>query len=66
MPEIEFTINNETGEMDMRIEGVHGPSCSDIADKVKEVLGAPSAEENTPDFHVRAYTSRQVQGKGRN
>ncbi len=65
MPEIEFTINNETGEMDMRIDGIQGPGCADIADKVKEVLGKPSAEENTPEYHVRTRNNRQVQGKGR-
>jgi len=66
MPEIEFTINNETGEMEMRIEGVKGPACADIADKVKEVMGAPAREENTPEYHVRAHTSRQVKGQGGN
>ena len=65
MPEIEFTINNETGEMDMRIEGVQGPGCADIADKVKEIMGAPSVEENTPEYHVRVQANRQVKGKGR-
>lgn len=65
MPEIEFTINNETGEMSMRIDGVQGPGCSEIADKVKEVMGQPSLEENTPAYHVRVQASRQVKGKGR-
>lgn len=65
MPEIEFTINTETGEMDMKIDGVQGPSCADIADKVKEVMGQPSVEENTPEYHVRTQTNRHVQGKGR-
>ncbi len=41
MPEIEFTINNDTGEMDLKIEGVKGSACADIANKVKEVMGAP-------------------------
>ena len=65
MPEIEFTINHESGEMEMRIEGVKGPSCSDIAEQVKEVMGAPSVEEKTPEYHARVQTSRQVKGKGR-
>lgn len=65
MPEIEFTINNQTGEMEMRIEGVQGPACAEIADKVKEVLGAPTVEENTPEYHVRTHTRPQVQGRGR-
>ncbi len=65
MPEIEFTINNDTGEMEMRIDGVQGPACSEIADKVKEVMGAPSVEQKTADYHVRPHINRQVQGKGR-
>ena len=65
MPEIEFTINNDTGEMEMRIDGVQGPACSEIADKVKEVMGAPSVEQKTTDYYARAHINRQVQGKGR-
>lgn len=63
MPEIEFTINTETGEMTMRIDGVQGPSCADIADKVKEVMGQPSVEENTPEYHVRVQANSQVKSR---
>lgn len=65
MPEIEFTINNDTGEMDLKIEGVKGPACADIADKVKEVMGAPNVEENTQEYYARVHTSQQIKGKGR-
>ena len=66
MAEIEFTINNDTGEMEMRIDGVQGPACSEIADKVKEVMGAPTVEQKTADYYARPHINRQVQGKGRN
>lgn len=65
MPEIEFTINNDTGEMEMQIEGIKGAGCAEIADKVKEVLGKPSAEQNTPEYHARPHINRQVQGKAK-
>ena len=59
MPEVEFTINTETGEMEMKIEGVQGPSCADVARLAKELLGEPEREENTPEFYVRP----QVKGR---
>jgi hypothetical protein len=31
MPEINFTIDRQTGEMEMRVEGVQGPQCVDVA-----------------------------------
>jgi len=65
MPEIEFTINNDTGEMEMQIDGVQGLACSEIADKVKEVMGAPTTEQRTADYYTRQHINRQVQGKGR-
>ena len=64
MPEVEFTINTETGEMEMRIEGIKGASCADVAKIAKELLGAPEREENTPEFYVRPQTNRQIQSKG--
>ena len=65
MPEVEFTINTETGEMEMHIEGIKGASCADVAKIAKELLGAPEREENTPEFYVRPRVERQVQSKGK-
>ena len=31
MPEIHFTIDTETGELQMHIRGIVGPACEDIA-----------------------------------
>jgi hypothetical protein len=60
MPEIDFTINRETGEMEMKVEGVKGPACADIASIATELLGAPTREENTSEFYARAQTAPQV------
>jgi hypothetical protein len=45
MPEIEFTINTQTGEMEMKIEGIKGAACSDIAKIATELLGQPTRDE---------------------
>lgn len=55
MPEVEFSINTETGEMEMHIEGIKGVSCKSVAKLAKELLGAPQREEVTPEF-VRRVT----------
>ena len=60
MPEVEFTINTETGEMEMKVEGIKGASCADVARLAKELLGTPEREENTPEFYVRTQVKGQV------
>lgn len=61
MPEVNFTINAQTGEMDMRIEGVPGASCAEVAKLVKELLGQPAREENTREFHALTKVAAQIQ-----
>jgi hypothetical protein len=53
MPEINFTINEQTGEMEIKVEGVQGPQCADVAKIVTELTGAPEREENTQEFYAR-------------
>jgi hypothetical protein len=62
MPEVEFTINTETGEMEMKVEGVQGPACGDVARLAKELLGEPEREENTPEFYVRTQVKGHIKG----
>jgi hypothetical protein len=62
MPEVEFTINTETGEMEMKVEGIQGQSCADVARLAKELLGDPAKEENTPEFYVRPQVKGQIKG----
>ena len=61
MPEVNFTINEQTGEMEMQIEGVQGASCADVAKLVKELLGQPAREENTREFYARSNIKPQIQ-----
>ena len=63
MPEINFTIDAQTGEMEMKVEGVQGPQCADVAKLVTELLGAPELEENTEEFYARPNVRPQVQNK---
>lgn len=63
MPEINFTIDEQTGEMEMKVEGVQGPQCADVAKLVTELLGAPELEENTEEFYARPNVRPQVQNK---
>jgi hypothetical protein len=63
MPEINFTIDEQTGEMEMKVEGVQGPQCADVAKIVTELLGAPELEENTEEFYTRPNIRPKVQSK---
>ncbi len=63
MPEINFTIDERTGEMEMKVEGVQGPQCADVAKIVTELLGAPEFEENTEEFYARLNVRPRVQNK---
>jgi len=60
MPEVEFLIDTETGEMKLHIEGIKGASCGDVAKIAKELLGTPEREENSPEFYVRPQVTPQV------
>lgn len=66
MPEIEFTINTDTGEMEMKIEGVKGSSCSDVAKIATELLGAPAKEVKTQEYFVQPKSTPLIQNKKRN
>lgn len=63
MPEIEFTIDMETGKCETQINGIQGPACEQTAMKLKQVLGSPTTDQQTKDFHVRTTPKRRV---GRN
>ena len=63
MPEINFTIDPLTGEMEMKVEGVQGPQCADVAKIVTELTGAPQQEENTQEYYARPNVRPQIQSK---
>lgn len=60
MPEIEFTIDIETGKCETQINGIQGPACEQTALKLKQVLGTPTTDQKTSEFNVRTAIKRRV------
>ena len=63
MPEIEFTIDPATGQLEMHINGISGPACDDIAKLTKELLGEPRREEATAEYYRTARVLPRVQAR---
>lgn len=61
MPEIEFTIDPATGQLEMHIQGISGPACDDVAKLTKELLGEPGREAVTAEYHLTSRVRPQVQ-----
>ena len=60
MPEIEFTIDEATGDLTMHVKGIAGPACEDVAKLARELLGAPVTERNTAEYSVRTQIHRRI------
>jgi hypothetical protein len=60
MAEIEFTINTETGKCETQLNGIHGHACEQTARKLKQVLGAPTIDRKTAEYHIRPQSKQQV------
>ncbi|HLG69875.1 MAG TPA: DUF2997 domain-containing protein [Chloroflexota bacterium] len=63
MPEIHFTIDADTGELQLHVKGVAGPTCDDVARLAKELLGQPVAEQATAEYHLRTQVRPQIQAR---
>ena len=64
MPEIEFTLDPTTGQLELRIKGSVGPACEDVAKLTAELLGVPARERRTPEYYLRPLVQPQVWSKG--
>jgi hypothetical protein len=60
VPEIHFTIDPVTGQLELQVKGVAGPACDDVARLARELLGAPRREHNTSEYYVRSQIRPQV------
>ena len=60
MAEIEFTIDTETGTCETKINGIQGPACEKTAHQLKQVLGTPTTDRKTADYHARPTPKRLV------
>ena len=63
MPEIEFTIDTETGKCDTEIKGVQGPACEKAAMHLKQVLGGPSVDRKTKEYYAKPQVRRKIESK---
>lgn len=63
MPDIEFTIDTETGKCDTEIKGVQGPACEKAAMHLKQVLGNPSVDRKTKEYYAKPQTLRKIKSK---
>jgi hypothetical protein len=63
MPEIEFTIDTETGECQTEIKGIPGAACEKTAQQLKQLLGDPTVDRKTKDYFAKPEIKRQVKGK---
>ena len=60
MPEIEFTIDTETGKCETQINGIRGAACEKTAKQISQIVGAPTTDLKTVEFHVKPQTKRRV------
>ncbi len=64
MPEIEFTIDPETGALELHVKGIAGPACDDVAKLAKELLGEPGQERQTAEYYLRPRVRPQLRPRG--
>ncbi|MFN8472804.1 MAG: DUF2997 domain-containing protein [Anaerolineae bacterium] len=64
MPTIEFSIDPTTGELEMHIQGVAGPTCDDVAKLVEMLIGQPTSEQKTAEYYARSQVRLSVRQRG--
>ena len=60
MAEIEFTIDTETGKCETQVNGIQGPVCEQTAKKLKQILGSPTTDRQTPEYRIKPTSMRRV------
>ncbi len=60
MPEVQFTIDPKTGQLELQVRGVAGPGCDDVAKLARELLGAPGQEQETAEYFLRPQVRPQI------
>jgi hypothetical protein len=63
MPEVEFTIDTETGKSETEIKGIQGPACEQAARRLKRLLGSPAVDQKTKEYHAKALLLRRIESK---
>ena len=62
MPEIEFTIDTESGACKTEIKGIRGPACEKTARELKTLIGEPTRDEKTREYFARPEVKPTVKG----
>ena len=63
MPEIDFTIDPTTGQLEVHVQGIRGPSCQDIAKLVEALVGKPAVDQKTSEYYLKPRVRPQIQRK---
>jgi hypothetical protein len=64
MPELEFTLDPNTGALEVHVKGIAGPACENIANLARELLGPPRREDRTAEYQVRPDVRSHVRPGG--
>ena len=64
MPTIEFSLDPTTGELQMHIQGIAGPTCDDVAKLVEELMGQPTREQRTAEYYAHVLVQPKVKPRG--
>lgn len=64
MPEIDFTIDPATGQLELHVKGIRGSACQDVAKMVEDLLGTPQVDQNTPEYYVKPQVRPQIRPRG--
>jgi hypothetical protein len=60
---VEFTINIETGEFTMLVEGIVGPACEEVAKLVKDMAGEPGRDQATGEYQLRPRVRTRAENR---
>jgi len=63
MPEVEFTIDTETGKCETEVKGIQGPACESAARHLKQLLGSPAVDKKTKEYHAKVQPKRRIESK---
>lgn len=55
MKEIIFMVDEATGQLTMRINGVPGKACAPIAKMVEDLLGIAATHDNTTEWYAETH-----------
>jgi hypothetical protein len=64
MRELEFTLDPNTGVLEVHVRGIAGPACENIANLARELLGLPKTEDRTAEYQIRPEIQTRVRRGG--